>query len=216
MSFDQITKGPSNTSGGNLNSPGLTLDSQNNLVAAVGDTRTERLFQAILAAITAQTALTNVTTAQNLINQTINKGLLNRAGRTVCITGFGIYTSPGTTTPTITIALVLGAVTVCSITSAAISATASTNMPFQFLFEFTVVSTGATATVEAHGYFTINISANTPAAAAADYCDTNAAVSSAIDLTGDSSGITTLQVQVSATSAISSIQLRLATIEVLS
>lgn len=211
--LDQTTKGPSGTSGGNMNSPGLSLDTQNNILASVGDSRTEKIVQSMLAYLTAQTALTTVTTAQNLINQTLNAGVLNRTGRTICITGFGIYTTPGTTTPVFTIALLLGAVSLCSISSAALSSTASTNMPFQFSFTATVVSTGTGATLEVHGYLTINISANTPAAAAAAYCDTNTAVSSAVDLTG--AGITALKVQVSANSAISSIQLRQATIELL-
>jgi hypothetical protein len=103
--------------------------------------------------------------------------------RTVLVTGTLVYTSPGTTSPTISIALKLGATTLCTITTAAISTTASTNLPIQFAFQLGVVSAGAAGTIETHGAVNANITANTPAAAVASYLDTNTAVSSAVDLT---------------------------------
>jgi hypothetical protein len=212
MAFDQVTLGPSGTSGGNQNAPGITLDQQNNIAATIGQSRTESVLQTALAVIQAQTALTNITTAQNLFSKALNAWLLNRVGRTLLITAQLIYTSPGTTTPTITIALTLGGVTLCTITTAAISSTASTNMPVYVQFYATVVTTGATATLEVHGQVTANISANTPAAAAATYVDTNTAVSSAVNVTT----ALTLLLTIAASSALTSAQLRFATIEVVS
>lgn len=210
MPFDQITSGPSGPTNGNNNSPGLTLDTTNNIVASVGTSHTESIFQATLALFQGLAALTTITAAQNLISKALGSYLLNRAGRTIRVKGWFIYTSPGTTTPTITVALVLGATTLCTITTAALSSTASTNMPVQFEFVFSTVTTGATGTIEAHGSVSANISANTPAAATVQYSDTNTAVSSAVNL----QSALTLAVTLAASSTITSAQLRLGTIEI--
>lgn len=209
--FAQITQGPANTSGKNGNVQSLILDRQNNIVSSVGDAGTEAAHQTALTVLNAQTALTTITTAQNFFNQTLNRGALNRQNRALCLSGAGIYTSPGTTTPAITIAVTLGAVTLCSITSSAASSTASTNMPFNFTFTLSVASTGASGTLEAHGQFNINLSANTPAAAVSSFNDTNTAVSSAVDLTAAQA----LKVTIAANSTITSAQLRQFTLELL-
>lgn len=211
MAFSQITSGPSGASGSNNNAPGLTFDQQNGIVAAVGSAHTESVMHMTLALFQAQTALTAITTAQALFIAALNAWLLQRVGRTIRVTGFLIYTTAGTTTPTITIALVLGAVTLATITTAATSATASANLPIQFEFVFTVASTGTAGTIEAHGTVAANISANTPAAAAAQYSDTNTAVSSAVNL----ETALNLEVTIAASLAVSSAQLRLATVEVM-
>jgi hypothetical protein len=83
-------------------------------------------------------------------------------------------------------------------------------MPVQFSFIFTVASTGSSGTIEAHGFINANISANTPAAASNTYNDTNVAVSSAVNLTS----ALALQIQISASLAITSAQLRQLAIEV--
>lgn len=212
MGVDRISQGPLNTAGTNpLDSPGaLVADQQNGILAVTTNTKKLQACQVALTVLPAQTALVTVTTAQNLISLAIPAGALNVVGRTFEISGSIIYTTPGTTTPTMTLALVLGGVTLCSITTAALSATASTNMPAQFYFIATVVSVGASATIESHGYISANISANTPAAAATQYLDTNTAVSSAVNLLNAAN----LQVQVSASSAISSIQLRQGILEI--
>lgn len=181
--FAQITKGPSNTTGKNFSPQSLSLDSQNNILASVGDSGQEQVHQTALKILNAQTALTAITTAQNLINFALNKGVLNRLNRTLLISGSLVYTSPGTTTPTISIAIALGATVLCTITTAAISSTASTNMPIQFAFQLDVASVGAAGTLETHGQVSANITANTPAAAISTFLDTNTAVSSAVDLT---------------------------------
>jgi hypothetical protein len=208
--FARITQGSGNPTAVDTNKQALILDSKNGIVETVRDDGAVMAHQTSLFVQSAQTALATITTAQNLFNQTLAKNTLNKLGRTLYISGSLIYTSPGTTAPTLTIALVLGAVTLCSITTAALSTTASTNMPVQFSFLLNVVSTGAAATIEAHGQVTANISANTPAAAAVSYLDTNTAVSSAVDLTAANA----LKVTIAASLTVTSAQLRQLTVEV--
>jgi hypothetical protein len=208
--FAQITQAPPNPTGQNTNQQALIFDRKSNIVESVGDAALAAALQTALFIQTAQTALSAITTAQNLFNKTLALGVLNKLNRTIAVSGSLIYTTPGTTTPTMTIALVLGGVTLCTITTAALSATASTNMPVQFSFIFTVASTGSSGTIEAHGFINANISANTPAAASNTYNDTNVAVSSAVNLTS----ALALQIQISASLAITSAQLRQLAIEV--
>lgn len=211
MAVDRITSGPLTAAGTNpYDTQALVHDTANDILEISGNDRVLRALEVALQILTSQTALSNVTTAQNLISKALGAGVLNKVNRTIRIWGRGIYTTPGTTTPAMSVLVALGATTLCTITTAALSATASTNMPFEFYFQFTTVSTGASGTLESHGELVCNISANTPAAAAADYLDTNTAVSSAVNL----AGALTLTVQVSANSAITSIQLRQASIEV--
>jgi hypothetical protein len=211
MAFDQITQGNSGPTGGNTNSPGLTFDEANNLLSTVGKNFTEALLQAALLSLGPQTALTDVTTAQDLISTTLAGALLNRTLRRMRVRGKGIYTSAGTTTPTMTIALVLGGTTVVTITTAALSSTASANMPFKFDFEVVTITTGSAGAIEAHGEVDANISADTPAAAAAVYLDTNDAETTAFNLTP----ALTLAVTVAASAELTSVQLRDAVIEML-
>lgn len=211
MGADRITSGPLTAAGTNpYDQKGLVLDKQNNILETCGDSHVLAACQTALSVLNAQTAITAVTAAQNLINMNINAGALNKLTRTVRVRGRAVYTTPGTTTPVLTIALLVAGVSVCSIATAALSSTASTNMPFDFDFQFTVASTGAAGTLEAHGKLNANITANTPAAALASYADTNTAVSSAVNLVAAG----TIKVQASANSAITSIQLRNATIEI--
>jgi hypothetical protein len=207
--FSAITSGPSKTSTC-TDQPSLHFDKQNNVVSSCGSAYTLQTQQTTIAVYNAQTALSSVTTAQNLFSLPLNAGFQNIVPRTLMICGAGIYTTPGTTAPTMTIQLVEGGITPVAITTAALSTTASTNMPFNFCFWIVTASTGSSGTLEAHGNLNANISANTPAAAAATYNDTNTAVSSAINLTAAN----TLALQVSASSTITSVQLRYATVEV--
>lgn len=212
MSFELITSGPSNSSGQNPQATpnGLAFDKQNNLLATVGIAGLEQLCEAIIQSLQEQTALTAITAAQNLISLNLNSYLLNRTNRNVRIRGRGIYTSPGTTTPTITLAVVLGSTSLVSITTAGISSTASTNMPFAFDFNLSVATPGGSAAqIEAHGEVKANISANTPAAAAAVYLDTNTAVVGSLNL----QQALTLNVTIAASSTVTSAQLLSAQIE---
>lgn len=211
MPFAEITQGPATPTGKNTNKQALVFDRQNNVVESVGDAGQAAALQTALFIQTAQTALTAITTAQNLFSSTLPANALNKQNRTVGIWGSLIYTTPGTTTPTITIAVTLGGVTLCTITTAALSATASSNMPVQFWFYLTVATTGSSGTIEAHGQIDANISANTPAAAIASYNDTNTAVSSAVNLTAANA----LAITIAASSAVTSAQLRQLTIEMM-
>jgi len=211
--FARVTSGPDTTptclnAGPNT----LQLDSSSNVVQSCGSAQKPQTHQTSLAAVGAQTAVTSVTTAQSMYSLALPARIQNTVGRTLRICGYGVYTSPGTTTPTITIQLTEGGITPVAVTSAAVSSTASTNMPFQFCFDLTTAATGSSGTLEAHGQVSINISANTPAAAAATYNDTNTAVSSTLDLTAAN----TLAVQVAASSTITSVTLRQLTIELVS
>lgn len=193
-------------------SPGsLLVDPVAGSLAVVNNNRVAQLQQATVLALSAQAALTNITAAQNLFTKIFGAGALNVVGRTFMVSGWGVYSSAGGSTPTISIALTLGGVTLCTITSSAINTAANTNLPFQFSFQVTVVSTGAAATLETHGLLTINLSANTPAAAVTAFADTNTAVSAAVNLTTAA----TLAATIAASGNISSATLRLASIEVL-
>jgi hypothetical protein len=150
----------------------------------------------------AQTALTTITTAQTMDSFSLPAGLMNSTSRTLQVCFAGVYTSPGTTAPTLTFALKIGSsVTPISITSAALSTTASTNMPFQGCFDVKTAAIGATGNDEAHGYADVNISANTPAAAVARYLDTNTAVSSNYDHTVANTAVLSIGASLTVTSA---------------
>lgn len=166
------------------------------------------LFQATGA----QTALTTITTAQTMDSFALPAGIMNNTGRALRVCYTGVYTSPGTTAPVITVALKIGSsVTPVSISAAAISTTASTNMPFNGCFLVKTAAVGATGTDEAHGVLNMNITANTPAAAVATYLDTNTAVSSTYDHTVAN----TAALLISASLTVTSAQLRTATWELI-
>jgi hypothetical protein len=205
--FAGITNGPPPTPANS--GPALYTDQQNGVLYLASQSHVLTSQQTALGVFSAQTAVTSVTTAQNLATLSLNKNVQNVAGRTLRLCGYGIYTSPGSTAPTLTLAVTEGGITPVTITTAALSTTASTNMPFQFCFDLTTVATGASGTLEAHGQVSANISANTPAAAMTTYDDTNTAVSSAVSLIGAN----TLALTVAASSTITSVQLRQMTIE---
>ena len=190
----------------------LMMDNLSNIMSSCGTLGVARAHQTALATFSAQTAVTTVTTAQTMASLALPANLQNYPGRTLRICGYGIYTSPGTTTPTLTFQITEGGITPVAITTAAVSATASTNLPFNFCFDLTTVTLGATGTLEAHGQVNCNISANTAAAAMATYGDTNTAVSSAISFFTAN----TIAVQVAASGTITSVQLRQMTIELVS
>jgi len=210
--FSKISKGPANAAGTSTSPQSLQMDRQNTIVEAVGDAGTAVALQSSFLIYGPQTALTSITTAQNLFSQSLNAGVLNKLNRILQITGSLVYTSPGTTTPTISIAVVLGSVTLCTITTAAISSTASTNLPIQFFFTLQVTTTGTSGALEVHGNVSANITANTPAAAVAAYLDTNTAASSTLDLTAAQ----TLKVTIASSGAgITGATLRQALVEVI-
>lgn len=210
MGADRIAYGPQANATNPYDQQALVLDVTNNILETSGTNRVMSADRTCLFVLGTQTALASVTTAQNLIAKTLNAGVLNKLNRMVIVKGSVLFTTAGTTTPTLTLALTLGGVALVTIVTAATSATASTNMPLQFEFTLQTVATGQSGTIEAHGRVDANISANTPAAAIATYCDTNTAVSSAVNL----NTALPLAVTVAASSVVTSVQLRLATVEV--
>lgn len=196
-----------------FDSPGsLVADPQSGGLSVVTKTNSLQLSQTALLALLSQTALTNISTAQNLFSQSIPGGQFNKVGRTFLVSIFGIYSFAGGSTPTITLALKLGSVTLFTITSSAINTAASTNLQFQLSVQCTVAAIGASATIESHGSLTINLSANTPGAALSAFADQNTAVSGAIDLTQAQNLVATI----ACSGTLSSAQLRSATVELVS
>lgn len=212
--FAQVTNGPNPTTGCQ-SAPALYVDQQDGIVALCGTAHVLQTEQTAIAIFNAQTAVTSVTTAQTIASMSLGANLQNVVGRTLRLCGYGIYTSPGTTAPTLTFQLTEGGITPVAITTPAASTTASTNMPFQFCFDLTTASLSTpaspstTGTLEAHGQVSVNLSANTPAAAQTTVDDTNTAVSSALNLFTAN----TLVLQVAASSTITSVQLRQMTVE---
>ena len=207
--FELITDGPVNATGvASQAAPnGLILDQTNNVVSSVGKSAQSQALRTAIAVIPAQPVLDAITVAQALFTQELAGYFLNQRGRTLEVSGFGVFTTPAGT-PTVTIALSLGGVALCSITTAA-TAGAGANIPFQFEFTLSTASTGAAGTIESHGTLSIGITA-AAAAALAEYGDTNTAVSAAVNLTEELA----LEVSIAGSTTITSAQLRLATIEV--
>jgi hypothetical protein len=174
MSFEQITTGPSSAGVGNGSCApnGLTLDQQNNVMASVGLAGKESVLQTRLANFQQQVPLSAITTAQTLISQVLNKYFLNRINRTLWIHGKLIYNTTSTNVATLTIALMAGTTTLCTITTAATNTAASTNLPVEFDFELKVVATGKGGAIQSRGNVNANIG-TAAAAAIASYLDTN-------------------------------------------
>lgn len=209
MGADRITTGPLGAVNAS-DTQAIILDSQNGTLSVSGVSRFVTLLRCAQLVLSAQTALTAITTAQNLLSLAFNAGALNIVGRKIRVTGTLIYSTTATNVATISIAVKLGSVTLCTITTDATNTAASTNLPIQFEFEATVVSTGASATLETHG--TVRANVGTAAASAVNvYLDTNTAVSSAVNLTAAA----TLTATIAASAAVPSAQLRDATVELI-
>ena len=161
---------------------------------------------------TAVTVNTDTTSDQSLMSYTVPAKMMNRAGRLMRVRGYGVYTTQAGQTPTVTIKVKLGAVTVASWVSAATTAS-QTNKPFNFDCDIVCASTGATGTVEAHGKTVIQIGSGTNGADSAVHSDTNTAASSAIDLTASNSLQITATFSTSTSPANAATQ-RLMTVEV--
>lgn len=209
MGADRIQAGPVSSQGTNaFDQQALVQDTLNNTLSVSGQSRRLALLRSSIRVLAAQTALTAITTAQNLLTQVFAAGALNVLGRRVRVKGSLIYSTTSTNVATISLALKLGSVTLCTITTAATNTAASTNLPIQFEFEFTTAALGATGTIEAHGRVDANIG-TAAAAAIASYLDTNVAVSSAVSLIAAE----TLALTIAASAAVPSAQLRDCVIE---
>jgi hypothetical protein len=210
MGADRVTYGPPNAAGVNLyDQKAVVLDQTNGVLYSSGSSNGRKLMAAMGAPLVLppQTALTAITTAQQLLTFAFLAGALNVTGRKIRVKGVLIYSTTSTNVATLSFALILGGVTLCTITTAATNTAASANLPIAFEFELTVVTLGATATIESHGRVDANIG-TAAAAAVATYLDTNTAVSSAVNL----AAAATLSVTIAASAAVPSAQLRSATV----
>jgi hypothetical protein len=136
-----------------------------------------------LQVLPAQTAITTVSTIQamNSTAITIPAGALNVVGKMSRICGQFVF-SNGATAPLITLSEKFGAVALAAPVSSA-NANTNSSSPGLFCFYTTTTATGASGTVESHGYLTENVASAVAGAAASTFPDTVTAVSSAIDLT---------------------------------
>lgn len=209
MGADRITSG--SPAGSQFDSPGaIVADQVSGLLGVMTTARVLVTGTARLANIPQQTALTAITTAQNLFTQTLPAGFLNTVGRSIEVKGSLIYSTTSTNVATITIAIKLGAVTLCTITTAATNTAASSNLPINFDFILTTVTTGTNGTINAHGSVTANI--GTAAAPVTNtYLDSNTGPSGAVDLTIAEP----LTVTIAASAAVPSAQLLTASVNVL-
>lgn len=210
MGADRITQGPPSSSGINqFDTQAVVLDAQNNHLYSSGLSRKLRLLHKTAVNLPAQTTLTAITTAQNLISQAFNAGELNVTGRKLRVTLYLIYSTNVGNVATLSFALTLGGVTLCTITTAATNTAASANLPIKVEFELTVATLGASATIESHGRVDANIG-TTAAAAVATYLDTNTAVSAAVNLLTAPTLLVTVAAGVA---AVPSMQLRSASVD---
>jgi hypothetical protein len=194
-----------------FDSPGALIADQITGLLGVVTTAGVVVASARAANIAQQAALSNITTAQNLFTQVMAAGSLNLVGRTLRVRGTVIYSTTSTNVATITIAVKLGAVTLCSITTAATNTAASSNLPIQFEFLLTVVTAGSAGMINAHGSVTANIG-TVAAPNTAIYLDTNVAAQGPVDLTIAE----TLAVTIAASAAVPSAQLLSGSIDILS
>lgn len=210
MGADRVTYGPPSARGVNsFDQQAIVLDQTNGVMYSSGSANGRKLMAAMGAPLVlpAQPVATAITTAQGLLAFTFGSGALNVTGRKLRVKGVLIYSTTAANVATISFALTLGGVTLCTITTAATNTAASANLPVRFEFELTVVTLGATATIESHGRVDANIG-TVAAAVAVTYLDTNIAVSAAVNLTAAA----VLGVTIAASAAIPSAQLRSATV----
>jgi hypothetical protein len=193
------------------NSPGALIADQITGLLGIVTTTGIVVGSARAANIPQQTALTAITTAQNLFTQVMAAGALNLVGRTLRVRGTVIYSTTSTNVATITIAVKLGSVTLCTITTGATNTAASSNLPIQFEFLLTVVTAGSAGMINAHGSVTANIG-TVAAPNTAIYLDTNVAAQGPVDLTVPE----TLAVTIAASAAVPSAQLLSGSIDILS
>jgi hypothetical protein len=206
MGADQVTYGPPAASGQNFNQKALVLDQTNGVLYVSGNNRKFMTAMGAPLVLPAQTALVTITTAQTLLSFIFGAGALNVIGRKIRVKGRAIYT-PTATPGTITLALILGGVTLATIVTANTGGTATAGLQLNFEFELTVVTLGATATIEAHGIAFANLTTATTGVSSV-YTDVIAAVSSAVNLTAAA----TVAVTIAASAAVTSAQLRSATV----
>lgn len=162
----------------------------------------------------APAALAAVTGVGTFATITLPTGFMNVAGKVIRVRMYGIYTSAAAQTPTIGVQLGFsGAFTQTEVVATSQAITASvTNFPWSFEGDIVTVTTGAAGTLEAHGRLAILLGA-TATAPESVYQDTNVAPNGGVNLTAV--GVNSLLLQVNTSTALSSIQLRYASVEAL-
>ena len=205
--FAKTTFGPPAPTGQDGDKGALLADVASGIVDMVDQDGNTHGLETTLLLLQAQTALTTITTAQNLFSKALKAGALNKSGRTLRITGTVIFTTTNATQ--FTIALTLGGVTLVSIQSA-IGAAAITNGQISFELIVSVAATGSNGTLEAHGLLNCQLS-GTLSTALPQYADQNTAVSSAVNLTS----ALTLACTIAASASVSSAQVRQVLVEVI-
>jgi len=209
MGVDTVSVGPpqaSQISG----VQGTILDKVNNMLYTFGVGRVLALMQSAVLQLGIQTALTAITTAQNLLSYTFGAGALNVAGRTFRVNGAVIFATTTANVASLTIAVKLGTVTLATITTAATNTTAGTGLPINFDFTVTTATTGATGTLYALGGVKVDLN-SAPTGSTTEYLINNTAVSSAVNLTAAQ----TLTVTIAASAAVPSAQLMNAAVTML-
>lgn len=207
--FAKTTLGPPAPTTSDTDKGALIADVQNGVVEMVDNNGNTHGLETMFLLLQAQTAITAITTAQLLQNAQIAlpAGALNKTNRAVRFSGTVIFTV-ATGTPTCTIAIKLGSVTICTITTAALAA--STNGQLTFDFTFSVATAGSSGTIEAHGQVCAQLN-TVLGTAVAQYQDQNTAVSSTVNLTS----ALNLGVTMAGSGAIASAQLRQGMVEVI-
>lgn len=139
-------------------------------------------------------------------------GFLNSLGRTVQICGTGYATTnstPGTLTLATKLFSVPGVTSITPFTAVSGTTTASAVVSYTFCTTWTTTATGATGTVEAHGWVDYNLAGTAVATGAMDLI---IAASSTVDLTKQDQIDVTLA---AATTATTATQLRQLTVQVI-
>ncbi|MGA2087006.1 MAG: hypothetical protein ABSG60_15965 [Terracidiphilus sp.] len=173
MGADRLSFGPLNAAGTNpYDQQALILDTENNILEISGASRTRAVLFSRLAIVENALALTAITTAQTLLSLALNAGALNVQNRRVRVRGRMVYSTTSSNVATITLALTLGGVTLCSISTTATNTAASVNLPIDFEFELLVATTGATAAIMSYGHVKADLGTATTAAIT-EFLDSN-------------------------------------------
>lgn len=206
--FAKTTFGPPAPGTTDTNKGALIADIQTPAVEMVDTQGNTHGVESTLLLLQAQTALSTITTAQTLMSLAFLAGALNKTNRALRVSGTVIFTNTSASA-TISIAIKLGSVTLCTITTTAPS-TSITNGQLQFEFLVSVATSGSSGTLESHGQVTAQLTSAT-SGLVTNFADTNTAVSSAVNLTS----ALTLAATIAAGASVSSAQLRQGLVEVI-
>ena len=204
-SFAKTTFGPPAPGTTDTNKGALIADVQTPAIEMVDMQGNTHGIESMLLMLPAQTALTTITTAQTLFTLAFLAGALNKTNRTLRVSGTIIFTVSAAT-PTATIAIKLGSVTLVTLTTAALAASTGGQLAFEALIS--VAATGSSGTLEAHMSVVAQLS-TALGTAVAQYQDQNTAVSSAVNLTAALS----LTATIAASGTMASAQLRQGLVE---